>query len=114
MAADVLERRLVDGSSVAERGAHRPGRLRYSPGYCGWHLSGQRALFAALQPEEIGITLRESMLMVPLKSMSGVIVAGLPAIHAFADDYPFCGECRTRGCRERIARVRQTRGDQQG
>jgi GGDEF domain-containing protein len=24
--------------------------LPYSPGYCGWHVSGQRALFAALDP----------------------------------------------------------------
>jgi hypothetical protein len=101
LAADALERRLVS------RGSAGRGRLRYSPGYCGWHLSGQRALFAALRPEEIGIRLRESMLMEPLKSMSGVIVEGSPEIHVFADGYPFCGECRTRGCRERIARLRE-------
>jgi len=93
-AADALERRCAGA-----------GRLRYSPGYCGWDLSGQRALFAALGPEAIGIRLRESLLMEPLKSMSGVIVEGPPEIHVFADRYPFCGECRARGCRERIARV---------
>ncbi|MBM4116409.1 hypothetical protein FJ251_01520 [bacterium] len=82
--------------------------LRYSPGYCGWHLSGQGALFAALRPAAIGITLRESYLMEPLKSISGVIVAGPGAIHSFADDYPFCADCDTRGCRQRIRTILQS------
>ena len=87
------------GPSIPAGGIHA---VRYSPGYCGWHLTGQRALFAALHPEEIGITLRESCLMEPLKSISGVIVVGRREIHAFTPDYPFCTECRTRGCRERM------------
>ncbi|MBD3161558.1 MAG: hypothetical protein GF346_04985 [Candidatus Eisenbacteria bacterium] len=81
------------------------GVLRYSPGYCGWHVSGQAALFDALEPGRIGIRLRESFLMEPLKSMSGVIVAGAPEIHDFEDRYPFCSDCTERGCRERIRRV---------
>ncbi len=76
--------------------------LRYSPGYCGWNVSGQRALFRALQPERIGITLNASCLMTPLKSVSGVIVAGSAEIHMFANDYPFCKKCREWGCRERL------------
>lgn len=68
--------------------------LRYSPGYCGWHVSGQKKLFEFLEPEEIGITLRESFLMEPLKSISGVMVAGVPEIHLFEPGYPFCNECR--------------------
>jgi hypothetical protein len=79
--------------------------LRYSPGYCGWHVSGQRALFDALRPEEIGISLRESSLMEPLKSMTGVIITGPPEIHEFDDSYPFCADCTTHGCRERIQSV---------
>ncbi|MBM3318473.1 MAG: hypothetical protein FJY75_11540, partial [Candidatus Eisenbacteria bacterium] len=79
--------------------------LRYSPGYCGWHMSGQRALFAALRPERIGVRLRASQLMEPLKSVSGVILAGPAEIHDHAGDYPFCGDCRTRECRERIDRL---------
>ncbi len=77
--------------------------LHYSPGYCGWHVSGQRALFAVLRPEEIGITLRESCLMEPLKSISGVMAAGPGRIHVFDDDYEFCADCATRSCRTRIA-----------
>ncbi len=98
-----LERRLA----ARPGGRARSAVLAYSPGYCGWHVSGQRALFAALAPEEIGITLNPSCLMHPLKSVSGVLVAGHPDVHEFDDDFPFCGECSTRDCRLRIARARE-------
>ncbi len=98
-----LERRLA----ARPGGRARSAVLAYSPGYCGWHVSGQRALFAALAPEEIGITLNPSCLMHPLKSVSGVLVAGHPDIHDFDDDFPFCSECSTRDCRVRIARVQE-------
>jgi hypothetical protein len=80
--------------------------LAYSPGYCGWHITGQRRLFAYLRPEEIGITLNDSCLMQPLKSVSGVLVAGSAAIHEFEDDFDFCSECGTHNCRERIAAIK--------
>jgi hypothetical protein len=88
--------------------AQAPGTavLRYSPGYCGWHVSGQKKLFAALRPEEIGIRLRDSCLMDPLKSISGVKVAGRAEIHDFVNDYDFCSECSTKSCRERIEEIR--------
>ena len=56
-------------------------------------------------PDEIGITLRDSFLMEPLKSISGVVVAGPAEIHVFDDDYPFCEDCDTRGCRRRIRAI---------
>lgn len=73
--------------------------LMYSPGYCGWHVSGQGKLFQYLQPEKIGITLNDSFLMIPLKSISGVLVAGDWEIHRFTSNYPFCSQCKTRTCR---------------
>jgi hypothetical protein len=81
------------------------GILRFSPGYCGWHISAQRKLFDRLNPGEIGISLRESFLMQPLKSISGVIVCGRKDIFYFDDSFPFCTECETRECRERIRDV---------
>jgi hypothetical protein len=86
--------------------------LRFSPGYCGWHMSGQRRLFESLRPEDIGITLLESYLMKPLKSISGVLVAGDKEIFIFDDSYPFCSECRSRSCQERIkALLGESRSD---
>jgi len=97
----VLERRFADQTDAH----HRPAVLAYSPGYCGWHVSGQRRLFDALRPSETGITLNESCLMSPLKSVSGVLVAGRPEIHDFHDDFDCCAGCATRECRVRIERV---------
>ncbi len=80
--------------------------LPYSPGYCGWHVSGQRRLFERLHPEEIGISLNPSFLMSPIKSISGVLVAGEAEIHEFANRFDFCKRCGTFQCRERIASIR--------
>jgi hypothetical protein len=75
--------------------------LRFSPGYCGWHLSAQRRLFALLRPGEIGIALNESCLMAPLKSVTGVILGGRRDIFLFEDTFPFCRDCADHSCRER-------------
>jgi hypothetical protein len=94
-------------ATLTARGLLSPAArvLPYSPGYCGWNITGQRRLFAALAPEEIGITLNESCLMQPLKSVSGVLVAGPGRAHEFDDDFEFCDECATRHCRDRIRAV---------
>jgi cobalamin-dependent methionine synthase I len=82
--------------------------LRYSPGYCGWHISGQRKLFDRLRPEEIGIELNRSFLMQPLKSISGVLVSGPREIHFFNNNYRFCAACTTLSCRERLKPLIET------
>lgn len=95
--------------SLKERGIADSGArvLPYSPGYCGWHITGQRKLFSFLHPEQIGITLSRSYLMSPIKSVSGVLVAGKPEVHDFENDFEFCFECDTQECRARIALLLQ-------
>lgn len=102
-AADVVEERY--GRSLDNRGSFGPGDalMRYSPGYCGWHVSGQKRLFDYLRPAEIGIELRASFLMEPLKSVSGVLICGPRQIHVFDDDYGFCSRCADRSCRIRMS-----------
>ena len=106
-AADRLSRCLAEhfGTRLAERGAapDHAQVLPYSPGYCGWHVTGQRRLFARLRPEEIGIRLSSSFLMTPLKSVSGVLVGGTAETHRFRPDFLFCEACATRECRIRMA-----------
>jgi hypothetical protein len=75
--------------------------LDYSPGYCGWDISGQRALFARLRPAEIGVAINESCLMRPLKSVSGVIAVGPASIHRIEPAYACCATCGERSCHER-------------
>jgi len=91
-------------SALRARGWAAPdgAALRYSPGYCGWDVTGQRRLFATLQPDRIGLTLTDSCLMQPLKSVSGVLIAGPRAIHRFSPTYDFCDRCEARTCRNRL------------
>lgn len=50
---------------------------RYSPGYCGWHVSEQQKLFSLFPvASPCGIELTDSSLMIPIKSVSGVIGIG--------------------------------------
>jgi hypothetical protein len=106
--ADLLADRLAERfrTTLAAAGMEEVPVLPYSPGYCGWPTRGQRPLFDALRPEEIGVTLNESCLMSPIKSVSGVLVAGPAEAHVFRPDFPFCDDCRTHECVRRMASVR--------
>ena len=84
--------------------------LAYSPGYCGWPVTGQRALFARLHPGDAGISLGESALMAPVKSVSGALVAAPPRAHRFRPDFEFCELCAERTCLERMASLRAPGG----
>jgi hypothetical protein len=101
-AADELAQR---AARLFEAAAPRAGSaaLPYSPGYCGWNVAGQHSLFAALEPAEIGISLNDSCLMQPLKSVSGVLVLAPLAAHDFSPAFPCCAGCATLDCRERVA-----------
>lgn len=49
---------------------------RYSPGYCGWDVADQHKLFSYFPDNHCGITISESALMNPEKSVSGFIGLG--------------------------------------
>jgi hypothetical protein len=101
--ADLLAARFR--ATLAGRGGSGARVLPYSPGYCGWDTRGQKALFKALEPGEIGVTLNDSCLMSPIKSVSGVLVSGAAEIHRFRPEFPFCDHCRTHACGPRMASV---------
>ena len=105
--ADLLADRLAERfqRGLVEQGKDGVRVLPYSPGYCGWPTRGQRPLFDALRPEEIGVTLNDSCLMSPIKTVSGVLVAGPGQAHKFRPDFPFCEDCRTHECGPRMASV---------
>lgn len=48
----------------------------YSPGYCDWFLSEQKQLFNLFPEGSTGITLTPSCLMLPVKSVSGIVAIG--------------------------------------
>ncbi len=76
---------------------------RYSPGYCDWPVAEQRKLFSLLPGGFCGIRLTESSLMLPIKSVSGIIGVG-PA--AAREAYQ-CSVCDMIDC---IRRVEAPRG----
>lgn len=49
---------------------------RYSPGYCNWLVADQKQLFSLIPQNECEITLSPSCLMLPIKSISGIIGIG--------------------------------------
>jgi len=74
----------------------------YCPGHCGWHISGQEKLFAALRPYEIGISINAHWVMHPFKSISGILAAAPIEVHRFQQDFSFCPQCREHNCVERL------------
>jgi hypothetical protein len=101
--AQIAARRFADNRQARPTSAVLP----YSPGYCGWNVSGQRALFAHLEPDEVGITLNDSCLMHPTKSVSGVLVLAPIDAHDFSPAFTCCTTCTTLNCQERITGLKR-------
>lgn len=95
--ADIMERWLQ--VFINSRGWRHTNR--FSPGYCGWHVSQQQMLFELLGGgEPCGVRLTGSSLMVPIKSVSGVVGLG-PAVRKL--EYT-CGLCDYAKCYKRRKR----------
>lgn len=67
---------------------------RFSPGYCNWDVAEQFRLFSIFPPENIGVTLTNSALMQPIKSISGIVGTGQKAkFRSYA-----CAQCEDEHC----------------
>lgn len=75
---------------------------RYSPGYCKWAVSEQQLLFSLLPKGFCGVQLSDSSLMLPIKSISGVIGVGKNVMY---NDY-LCDVCGVKDCTIRQKRVK--------
>jgi hypothetical protein len=73
--------------------------LRYSPGYCGMDLEQQRTLFKLAPAGSVGISLLPSLLMQPLKSISGIV--GLGPRETVGIHLSPCERCPQVGCHMR-------------
>ena len=67
---------------------------RYSPGYCGWKLVEQKELFSVFPRGFCNIELTPSSLMIPIKSISGIIGTGKNAERRAYD----CEICNLTDC----------------
>jgi len=73
--------------------------LRFSPGYCDWDITEQRLLFQAMNSAPLGVNLTEECLMVPRKSVSGII--GLGRSEKRQLRYSPCRLCTKTDCQSR-------------
>ncbi len=91
--ADLMEVHLQE--SIDKLSWHHTNR--FSPGYCGWHVSEQQKLFPLFGGHTCGVHLTDSSLMIPIKSVSGIIGLGKEVRHL---DYT-CGLCDFQQCYKR-------------
>jgi len=97
--ADVMEVSLQE--SIDKLQWHHTNR--FSPGYCGWHVSQQQLLFPLFEGQTCGVSLTESSLMLPIKSVSGIIGLGAKVRKL---DYT-CGLCDIKQCYKRKSKLTQ-------
>lgn len=72
---------------------------RFSPGYCDWDISQQLMVFRAVERDATEVHLTDDCLMIPRKSLSGIV--GIGAADAGVQDYDPCGTCDRQECRGR-------------
>ena len=66
----------------------------WGPGYCGWNIKEQKNLLSLCDASCLGITLSSSMIMNPVKSISGVVGIG----HNVVFKKSGCSDCNLHKC----------------
>ena len=89
-AADWIEARMVEAAAARRWSCTN----RFSPGYCGWPVQDQHALFSFLPRDFCTLTLTDTALMVPMKSVSGLVGLGVGLEKL---EYP-CRVCDAEDC----------------
>src|SRR5690554_5129000 len=89
-AAGKLQEKILDEAKLAEWGITDP----FSPGYCNWSVAEQHLLFSLLPSRICGISLSDSALMHPIKSVSGITGIG----RACKQTGYQCNWCTDRDC----------------
>ena len=69
---------------------------RFSPGYCDWSIRQQKELFRLIDGDSVGVRLTTGYLMIPQKSVSGVV--GIGSSCADIETYNPCRTCNKRNC----------------
>ena len=67
---------------------------RFSPGYCDWEIDQQRMVFGAMKNDLANIRLTGDYLMIPQKSISGIVGLGPCDI----ENYNPCMTCKEQDC----------------
>lgn len=90
-------KKLCEKASITKRGLTRG----FSPGSGGWSIEDQAIIFKLLDGKSIGVTLKDSMMMAPVKSLS--IVYGIGEGLTMPDEEHDCSNCDLINCQFRLA-----------
>jgi len=95
--SDATERLADSVESQISEVAHNQGLTisrRFSPGYCDWDVSQQKSVFQSMKGDCAGVQLTDGCLMLPRKSISGIIGIGSHDI----EGYNPCKTCDKHDC----------------
>ena len=101
MGSEAVEKaadRMQEALALYAKGQGMEITNRYSPGYCGWDVAEQKKIFSILPDQFCGVTLTKSAMMMPVKSVSGIIGLG-----AQVKIMPYgCAICDKANCIRRV------------
>jgi cobalamin-dependent methionine synthase I len=69
---------------------------RFSPGYCDWNVNQQEMIFKILNDDTAGVSLTDECLMIPRKSVSGII--GIGDMESDVESFNPCITCTKEDC----------------
>ena len=95
--SDAVEKLADSVESQISEVAHNQGftiTRRFSPGYCDWNVNQQKMVFQAMKGDYAGVRLNDGCLMIPRKSISGIIGIGPGEI----EKYNPCETCDKYDC----------------
>ena len=90
--AESVEKKIRKDYSILKKSVSR----RYSPGYCDWPIEEQHILAKILDFSKIGVTLNESCMMRPKKSISAVVAVAERGV--FNESGSTCEICEKKDC----------------
>jgi hypothetical protein len=98
-AADIAADAMADSIYWREAGPDEGITPPFSPGYCGLPLEEQQTLFSIVDGGAIGVKLSPTMIMEPIKSVSGLV--GIGDAQEIMDRGVPCQRCQLNECRMR-------------
>jgi len=99
VAADAASDAMADHVLWNDAGPDEGVTAAFSPGYCGLGLEQQKTLFSIVDASPLGVELLPTMIMRPIKSVSGLVGIG-PQDEIAAHGIP-CESCKITSCKMR-------------
>lgn len=90
--AQAVENKIRKDYSMLKKSVSR----RYSPGYCDWPIEEQHILAKILNFSKIGVSLNESCMMTPKKSISAIVAIANKGV--FTEQGSTCEICEKKDC----------------